>query len=183
MHAICRCSGQPSFSERGQNDWIPARSQLNTSSLNLTGIPVITFFSILKGPCISVTCSWSSWGSWSSTCGRMTRQRVSNAKQSIIHLPNCIGLQTSCPLPEAQSIYISCTSYWLCYDISALISHQYCYSLPVIVVNLFHEMPGNRCMLMLINIMQRSSRFSLISNHEFVTLGLAFTCRLPFGLE
>ncbi|XP_015763702.1 PREDICTED: uncharacterized protein LOC107342725 [Acropora digitifera] len=59
-------------------------------------------------PCISVTCSWSSWGSWSSTCGRMTRQRVSNAKQSIIHRPNCIGLQTSCPLPEAQSIYISC---------------------------------------------------------------------------
>ena len=46
--SLYRCSGQPSFSGRGQIDLIPARSQLNTSSLNLTGIPDITFFSLSK---------------------------------------------------------------------------------------------------------------------------------------
>ncbi|XP_078353361.1 uncharacterized protein LOC144638092 isoform X2 [Oculina patagonica] len=59
-------------------------------------------------PCVSVTCSWNSWGSWSSTCGRMSRQRTSKVTQSIIHRPNCNGLQTTCPKPEVQSLYVSC---------------------------------------------------------------------------
>ncbi|CAH3183434.1 unnamed protein product [Porites evermanni] len=59
-------------------------------------------------PCISMTCSWYPWSSWSSTCGRITRQRISKATQSIVNRPNCNGLQTSCPKPEVESSYISC---------------------------------------------------------------------------
>ena len=62
----------------------------------------------LVGPCVGVTCSWNSWGSWSSTCGKMTRQRTSKATQSIINRPNCNGLQSTCPKPDVQSLYVSC---------------------------------------------------------------------------
>lgn len=62
----------------------------------------------LVGPCVGVTCSWNSWGSWSSTCGKMTRQRTSKATQSIINRPNCNGLQSACPKPDVQSLYVSC---------------------------------------------------------------------------
>lgn len=59
-------------------------------------------------PCVIVTCSWNSWGSWSSTCGKMTRQRTSKVTQSIINRPNCNGLQSTCPKPDVQSLYVSC---------------------------------------------------------------------------
>ncbi|XP_048582331.1 uncharacterized protein LOC5506315 isoform X2 [Nematostella vectensis] len=59
-------------------------------------------------PCRYVTCSWNQWGAWSSTCGRMVRQRTSEVTQHTVTQANCNGLQTTCPAPQTESIYMSC---------------------------------------------------------------------------
>ncbi|XP_068676816.1 uncharacterized protein [Montipora foliosa] len=85
------------------------KQQGGCSGLKVTCDKIKAETKYMNCPCIRVTCSaWSTWSGWSATCGRMTRRRTSNAKQTILHRLNCNGLQTSCPKPEVQSLYISC---------------------------------------------------------------------------